>query len=1032
MPKSTQYRLNWHIERRAYELVENTTGQLLRINPGESDWFDWLDIVSSFTFSGNLGQFTARKESRQWGDGYWYAYRRVGSKLSKKYLGRTTDLTPAHLEEIASSFNNAVVLPSKEVPSEGSIASPPASPDIQHDPLLLTKLHRPRPHSRLVSRSRLIERIQDGMERALMLISAPAGFGKTTLLAQWLSESDLPVAWLSLEPEDNDPIRFLTYLVAALQTIDAHLGAIALDLLRSPQPPTPENVVAVLINDLVRSSAGDFVLILDDYHVITTESLHRALIGLVEHLPPQLHLMIATRADPPLPLSRLRARGQLTELRADDLRFSLEEADVFLHTVMGLDLAPEDVAVLESRTEGWIAGLQLAGLSLQSRTDVSGFLDAFTGSHRFVLDYLSEEVFSRQPVSVQSFLLHTSVLERLNGSLCDAITEQQGSQTMLEAIEQVNLFDIPLDEERHWYRYHHLFAEVLKNRLQQSEPALVPELHHRASIWYEQHNLPIEAVQHALDAQDFERASVLVEQFALSLGLTDHLYTVLGWLKALPNDLVRARPLLCLYYAALLLAVNEVETSEVRLQDAERCVQKGVPPELARIILGHVYSLRSTIILLSGNMAGGVSLARQSLDLLPETEVLARTGTLVMVAHAFLLNGDVTLANQHEVEAAVDIVQTSGNLQAFVRGISLLAWLYMVQGRLRDAAATYVRAAQVGPRPEVLQILVISNLLYYFGLGKLQYELNNLDEAAHYLTLGMDIIKAMPRVEPFVAIIGYTTFAHLQQARGETSEAHATLGALMHMAHEQHFTINWVMQITAALAQFELARGDLHTALRWMDENGLSISDTDLLYPREQEYLALARVSIAQGRKDPSGPFLPDALHLLDHLLQDAESKARMGSALEILILQSLALDVLGKRKEALASLERALTLAAPEGYIRLFVDEGAPMLALLRETSKRAILPNYVATLLAAFGEPISSLAAPHASRTSALVEPLTEREREVLRLLLEGASNREIARRLILSINTVKRHIYNICGKLGVHSRTQAIAKARTLNLL
>ena len=1058
MPKATLYRLEWRSEQQMYELIENTTGLLLRINPGESDWYSWLDTVSSFTFSGKLGQFTARKESRRWGDCYWYAYHRVGHKITKKYLGRTDDLTLARQEEIAallagseaSSPQEAVTqvplrkkvqngqrsrevdngkAPAGETDANSALS---ARPGIQRDPLLFTKLRVPRPRPRLVPRSHLIERLQQGMECALTLVSAPAGFGKTTLLAQWLAESGTPVAWLSLEPEDNDLMRFLTYLVAALQTVDDQLGTIAFDLLRSPQPPSPETVVAVLTNDLMRSSVGDFALVIDDYHVITTESLHRALIALVEHLPPQLHLILATRADPPLTLSRLRARGQLTEVRAEDLRFSLEEADAFLHTVMGLDLSPNDIAVLERRTEGWIAGLQLAGLSLQSRTDIPGFLDAFSGSNRFVLDYLSDEVFSHQSASVQSFLLHTSVLERLSGSLCDAITGQQGSQTMLEAIEQANLFVIPLDDERQWYRYHHLFAEVLKNRLQQSEPALVPELHRRASIWNEQHNLPIEAVQHALAAQDFERASGLIEQFALSLGLTGHLYTVLGWLKALPDELIRVRPLLCLYFAALLVSVNELEAADAHLQDAERCVQKGVPAELARIILGHVFSLRSTIILLSGDIASGVSLARQSLDLLPETEVLARTGTLVMVAHSFLLSGDVTLAIQHELEAAVDLVLTSGNLLAFVRGISLLAWLYMVQGRLRDAAATYIRAAQVGPRPEVLRILVISNLLYYFGLGKLHYELNNLDETEHYLTLGMDIIKAMPRVEPFVAIIGYTTFARLQQARAEVSEAHASLEALMHLAHEQHFMRNWAMQIAAAWAQFELARGDLQAALRWMSESELSLSDTDMPYPREREYLALARVSIAQGSEDPSGPFLRDVLHMLDRLLKGAESRARMGSVLEILILQALALSAQSKRTEALVSFERALVLAAPEGFIRIFVDEGAPMLVLLREASKRGILPNYVATLLAAFGEPTDRSVKPPAPYASLLIEPLTEREREVLGLLLEGASNREIARRLVLSINTVKRHIYNICGKLGVQSRTQVLVKAKAPNLL
>jgi LuxR family transcriptional regulator, maltose regulon positive regulatory protein len=419
-----------------------------------------------------------------------------------------------------------------------------ARPNIFRDPLLYTKLHVPRPRAHLVSRSHLVKRLQQGMDYPLTLVSAPAGFGKTTLLAQWLAESDTPVAWLSLEPEDNDPVRFLTYLIAALQTVDAQVGTTVLDLLRTPQPPPPETVVALLTNDLLRSTVEDFALVLDDYHVITAEPLHRALTALVEHLAPQLHLILATRADPPLPLSRLRARGQLTEVRAADLRFSSEEANAFLHTSMGLDLPPGDLAALERRTEGWVAGLQLAALSLQGRADVSGFLAAFTGSHRFVLDYLTEEVLTRQPALMQSFLLHTSVLERLSGSLCEAVTGQQGSQAMLEALERANLFVVALDDERRWYRYHHLFAEVLNNRLQQADPGLVPDLHRRASAWYEAHGFVVEAVQHALAAPDLEQTARLIEQHGIPIVFGGQYHALLGWMDRLPEALVRAHPML--------------------------------------------------------------------------------------------------------------------------------------------------------------------------------------------------------------------------------------------------------------------------------------------------------------------------------------------------------------------------------------------------------------------------------------------------------------------------------------------------------
>jgi LuxR family maltose regulon positive regulatory protein len=433
MPKVASYRLTWSVKDQTYQLQETRDHTQLQVVPDSPAWFAWLDQVSSFAFRGKGGHYTARKESRPRGETYWYAYLGARKKLAKKYLGRATDVTLARLEQVAVALTGQEPAPGRDPPTgtttllfiEGLDADfPPlrtVEPNKRDDPLLATKLHQPRPRSRLVSRSHLVERLQQSMEHVLTLVSAPAGFGKTTLLAQWLAESGTPAAWLSLEPEDNDPARFLTYVIAALQTVDAQVGTAALELLRTPQPPSLETVVTLLTNDLLRSTVGDFALVLDDYHVITAEPVHRALTALVEHLPSQLHLLLATRADPPLPLSRLRARGQLTQVRATDLRFSSEEASTFLRTSMGLDLSPRDIAALERRTEGWIAGLQLAALSLQGRADVSAFLAAFTGSHRFVLDYLSEEVLTRQPAVVQSFLLHTSILERLSGPLCDAV-----------------------------------------------------------------------------------------------------------------------------------------------------------------------------------------------------------------------------------------------------------------------------------------------------------------------------------------------------------------------------------------------------------------------------------------------------------------------------------------------------------------------------------------------------------------------------------------------------------------------------------
>jgi LuxR family maltose regulon positive regulatory protein len=1048
MPKVPMYTLAWSPVRAAYELYQTRDRGGLRIVPESPAWFAWLDGVSSFAFLGKSGHFTARKEARQRGDHYWSAYLAAGEQLSKKYLGKTGDVTLARLEHIAeilSAQSEARLSPPQPLAQAGSAkeedaAQQPVLAQQGHPlhPLLATKLHVPRPRTHLVPRAHLVERLQHGMDRALTLVSAPAGFGKTTLLAQWCAGSGKPVAWLSLEAEDNDPTRFLAYLIAALQTRDGQIGTTALALLRTPQPPSPEIVLAVLINDLVERGGGDVALVLDDYHVITAESIQRGMAFLLEHLPPQLHLVIATRADPPLPLARLRAQRQLCEVRAADLRFGTAEADTFLQAVMRLDLPAHAITTLEQRTEGWIAGLQLAALSLQGRTDISAFLAAFSGSHRYVLDYLSEEVLARQPEPVQQFLLHTCILDRLSGPLCDAVTGQEASQAMLEGLERANLFVVGLDDERGWYRYHHLFAGVLRSHLQQAEPAVVPPLHRRASAWYEQHDLPIEAVQHALIIPDVELAARLIEPIVLSAAFQGQIYTVLRWINALPEELVRTRPLLCAYHASLLTFTNQLEAAEARLQEAERGIQIEMPAERARSILGYVLTIRGDIALFSGDIPFAVSLARQALELLPETEMIPRMGSLVTMIRAYLVSGDVTPSTEREVAAAVALIRTSDNLFSTVTSVTLLARLYVLQGRLRQAAATYEQMGQAVPQPEVLQT-TFSSLLYYFGLGDLLRECNELEAAERHLVQGMALINETLTVEPFVAVLGYTTLARLQQARGNSSEALAALDVFTHMAQQRQFASHLLAQGEAVRAQLELAQGNVPAAIHWADTSGLSSEDEDLRYPREGAYLVLARVRLAQGRDDPAGhgtsgtsPFLQDVLHLLDRLLKDAEAKARLGSVLDILVLRALALEAQGDRTSALSTLERALVLAAPEGYIRLFVDEGPPMLVLLRHAYARGIRPGYVATLLSAFGEQQVPTLPPPSPRPGSLAEPLTERERDVLRLLLEGASNREIAHHLVLSVNTVKRHVYNICGKLGVQNRSQAIIRARALTLL
>ncbi len=1051
---TSHHHLIWHTDRRVYELDEPGSEPFLPLASNEERWVAWLERISAFSFQGHQGHLTVRKEARPRGAQYWYAYRRVGPRMAKKYLGRSADLTLARLEEMAAAF------PPAERPATEPFHPPPADRSrlrrrkkrgeeqaaredeappvlvvqarLLRDPLLATKLHRPRPHSHLVSRSHLTLRLQQGMERALTLISAPAGFGKTTLLAQWLAERETPIAWLSLEPEDNEPIRFFSYLLATMQTLHPQLGTVARALLETSPGMPLERVLTLLINDFLEHPTSDFALVLDDYHVIETNAIHRGIGFLLEHLPPQMHLVLATRADPPLPLVRLRARGQLTEVRASDLRFDPNEIQAFLHTVMGLDLPDEALATLERRTEGWIAGLQLAALSMPGRSDVSAILNAFTGSHRFVFDYLTEEVFSRQSASVQSFLLSTSILEWLCGPLCDAVTGQQESQARLSALDQANLFVVALDDERHWYRYHHLFAEALRTRLQQTDPSLVPHLHLRASRWYEQQGLFAAAVQHALAAAAVERAADLIECMDVNswAGLGTQVQSVLGWLSRIPEPMVCMRPLLCIVHAIALVFTHQLQDAEARLHMAERCLDGQALSEQVAFLRGHIAATRSLMARFSGDVARSVTLAQQALALLPHPERTPGPIARLTVVQAFLVSGEVTTAQERLAREMITALQASENPSMTMRSLTTLAQLQVVQGRLHQAIATFEQAARVVQRQEDMQAFT-GIASHSFGLAEVRCEWNELDQAEHLLAQGMELIEGVLTTEGEVVTLGYTTRARLLMARLEYDQALTVLDTFTHLANAHSLAPHLKARAQAWRARVQLVRGNLQAATSWAEQCGISLTESDLRYVREREYVTLARVRIAEGREKPSPALLQGTFHFLDRLLQDAEAKARGSSVLELLLLQSLALAAHGERNAALSTLARALSLGEPQGYIRLFVDEGAPMRNLLREARSRRIAPHAVATLLVAFelgeGAPVST-----ASPADVLIEAFTAREREVLQLLAEGASNREIAQSLVVSTGTVKKYVYHLCSKLGVQSRMQALARARVLHLL
>jgi LuxR family transcriptional regulator, maltose regulon positive regulatory protein len=984
---------------------------------------------------------TARREHR-YATWYWYAYRSREGHLHKIYLGKSKELTLVRLHtavallsaESTTSPQPHGALPPLQPSAATPLSSTTSLPSLH---LLKTKIIVPPARPNMVLRPRLTQRINTAMRSPFTLIVAPAGWGKTTLLTAWHAEasrSAWPLAWVSLDAGDNDPLRFWTHVIAALNTLHPGVGETPLELLYASLPPPIEDVLTPLLNALNQFPTVT-VLMLDDFHYIEAQPIHNAFDYLVEHLPPKLHLVIASRSDPLLPLARLRAQGALTELRAPDLSFTVEETTAFLIEMMGLSLSAEQVVALQAHTEGWIAGLHLAALSLLDREDVAGFIAAFMGSHRYVVDYLVEEVFVRQPAEVQDFLLQTCILERLCGPLCDVEREQDDSQALLEYSERSNLFLVALDEQRQWYRYHHLFAEALRSRLQQTHPALVAELHRRASHWYEQHQLFDEAVAHTLDIPDLDYAARLIEQHGRSGDYPGQFQVLLGWLNRLPDVFVRSQPTLCIIHAVMLMRSHQLKRAAARIRDAERCLEQEMPADQRRTILGMIAASRGSMARLLGDYERGVPLAQHALDLLPAMqETLHRRliypAIVLTTASSYLVDGDLSPATERLVEATVASMRGQQPLPATLRSMANVARLHLLQGRLRQAASTLEQLLQLASGHRELQVL-LNGVDYYFLLGELLREWNQLEQAEQHLEQGMDLDRGMLTAEAEMITRGYLALARLQQACRQSTRAVQTLDAFAQLARQRDFAPALVAHGAAVGAQIELVQGNLAAAIRWAEKSGLSTTDA-LSYPRERAYLTLARVRIAQGQAQPTGSFLPEALALLERLLSDAEPKARMSSVIEILLLRALALGAQGKQEEALRTLGQALALAEPEGYIRLFLDEGAPMLVLLRQASARQITPGYVMTLLEAAGEQVRP--APHhpTSRSGQLLDSLTAREREVLRLLVDGASNQEIADQLVLSVNTVKKHIFNICSKLNVQGRTQAIAKVRTLNIL
>jgi LuxR family maltose regulon positive regulatory protein len=926
---------------------------------------------------------------------------------------------------------------------------------MQH--LLEMKVYVPKARRGLVPRPRLSERLDRGTASKLTLVSAPAGFGKTTLLTEWLAEETAApagegsardgadgagggrlVAWLSLDRADNDPASFWTYVIAALRTAVAGIGESALGLLQASAPPPIETVLTVLLNEL-GAVAADIVLVLDDYHVIDAREVQDGMAFLLDHLPAGLHVVIASRADPALPLARLRARGELVETRAAELRFTSGEAAAYLNEVMGLALTSQDVAALEGRTEGWIAALQLAALSMQGRADVAGFIAGFAGDDRYVVDYLAEEVLQRQPDHVQAFLLQTSILSRLSGPLCDAVTGQAGGKAMLEAMDRGNLFLVPLDDRRQWYRYHHLFADVLQARLLDEQPGQVPDRHRRASIWYQQNGEPSAAIGHALAAGDFQRAADLVELETPAMSKTRQEATVHGWLKLIPDEVISVRPVLSVAYAWVLLSIGEFEGVADRLRDAERWL--GVPADTGagssspptgmvvaneeeyRSLPGTIELYHSALAMARGEPLGAISHARRALDLSSEEDHRWRAAASGLMGLAFWMTGDLEAGHAAYAECAAGL-RRAGHIADIFGCAVALADIRITQGRLGAAMRTYEQALQGASEPGGPVLRGTADM--HVGMSEIYRERDDLQAAGQHLLRSQELGEhsGLPqnRYRWRVAM------ARIRQAEGDLGGALDLLDEAERLYVGDFFPN--VQPVPALRARVWVAQGRLGEALGWAREQGLSAAD-DLSYLREYEHITLARVLLARQAQERAGPSVHEATGLLERLLPAAEAGGRTGRVIEILILRALACQARRDIPAALACLDRAVTLAEPEGYIRLFADEGLPLASLLRAAERQRTAPNYVRRLLAAVRESGPDRPAGQAPGKQALIDPLSERELDVLRLLGTELDGPAIARELMVSLNTVRTHTKNIYAKLAVTSRRAAVRRAAELGV-
>jgi LuxR family maltose regulon positive regulatory protein len=1058
-------------------------GQEEHLSVGTTQWYSWLETATVFRFGDEGGTFTARKARSGNGRGgwYWRAYRRSQGRLLRCYLGKSENLS---LERLRAAARQLFGTRQAALPGEALSYNPAQA--MEEDALVLTKLFIPRLSIQHIPRPHLLALLDRAVRTSmLILVSAPAGSGKTTLLTEWSvaiteaqsaakqradlavssarragSEPDQQglasvferspvarVAWLALESADNDIVRLLTYLIAALARLDSRIGQQARVLLRAVRGSHVERVLTSLVNDLATYLTQDAVLILDDYHLMTVPAIHQAFLFLLDHLPPRLHLVLGTRADPPLPLARLRARSQLSEVRGEDLRFAPAEASAFLRE-MGLELNADELHSLEQRAEGWIAGIQLLALALRGRAHSAELLSTFASSHRFLIDYLSDEVLQRQPAELRAFLLRSSVLERLCGSLCDALTGRSDGQVMLTELRRTNLFLTALDDSEQWYRYHPLFAAALRELLQRQEPGLAVELYRRAGAWYEQQDLPFQAIEYALYAGDHAHAADLMEPLARAMVWRGDLTALQHWVERLPDSVLFAHPHLCLAGAWVCLFGG----LEVRMQELMDRIEhylhehedESATPEW-RELCGEFHIFEAVVALPPNHTDRAIERSQAALAVLPSEahhqRNLASICIAVAISAAHRTSGDIAAAE----EALVHVnMKQQGNYH-FLSLIAMhdLAELYQAQGHLHKLAQHYEHLfSPLSIIHEFPTLLIFFVCADYAGL---MYEWNRLNEAAMYIDR---ILQAYEQEKQRDGMLGLLLQprAKISLAQGRTSEALQQLHELDVMIDTGMISQPMEEDAQAQRASLWLTTGKLEEARYWAREFRLKLDNqVDGRMDQEQffRHMTLVRVLIAQARSERSSDSLPEALKLLDTWRTFSEQRGFNRLLIETLMLKALALEVSGSLQRALRALDGALALAEPEGYIRLFVDEGEPIERLLARLASRPhqATSRYIQALLTiirgdeapAPGDTLAAIPGSTPARHSPLlVEPLTPREQEVLALLASGASNQELAEALIITPNTAKRHVKHILSKLGVSNRVQAIARAREFNLL